>query len=171
VASPVNISLSLVNVFVAGMLAISAMMLPGLSGSFMLMLAGLYEPILNALKSFQLDIILSFMLGASIGILAFSHVLSFLFRRFPFQVYALLTGVMLGSLNRIWPWQVITQFRINSHGEQVPMLSQSVTPWHYAEVYAVEAHMAWALGFMIVGMLLVLIMSKLDGLLNSELKS
>lgn len=168
VASPIYIEVNPLNVFFAGLIAISAMMLPGLSGSFILMLAGLYVPILSALKALQMDIILSFMAGAVIGILAFSHLLHFLFNRFPLHVYALLTGVMLGSLNRIWPWQRVLEYRVNSHGEKVPMLSESISPWRFASENSHDPQIMQALFFMILGLLAIVFMSHLSGLLGSE---
>ncbi len=168
VASPIYVEAKPLNVFFAGLIAISAMMLPGLSGSFILMLAGLYVPILTALKALQLEIIMSFMIGAGIGILAFSHLLDFLFKRFPFQVYALLTGVMLGSLNRIWPWQHVLEYRINSHGEKVPMLSESISPWQFAQESAVDPQIIQAMFFLILGLATVFLMSHLSGLLGAE---
>ncbi len=167
VASPLYIPLNGVNVFFVAMLAISAMMMPGLSGSFTLMLLGLYQPILAALKAFDLSIILPFLAGAGIGIVAFSHVLSFLFHRFPTQIYACLTGVMLGSLNRIWPWQEVTKIRVGDSDEAVVMLSRSVSPAYYEQMSGESAHLVYALALMVLGALLVVVMSKLEGLLGT----
>lgn len=166
VASPIFISLSTVNVFFAGMFAICAMLLPGLSGSFMLMLFGLYAPILQALKDFNVEVIAAFMAGASIGILGFSHVLSFLFKRFPAQIYALLTGIMLGSLNRIWPWQEVLEFRVNSHGEPVPMLTQSIMPAYYQTMTGENPLVMYALLCALLGMVTIFLFSRLEGLMS-----
>ncbi len=164
-ASPVRIELSLPVALVAGALTISAMMMPGLSGSFMLMLAGLYTPILAALKALEFSVIAAFMAGAIIGVLAFSHILSFMFRRFPGQIYALLTGVMLGSLNQIWPWKEVIQFRTNSAGEQEPMLFRSVSPEYFSQINGEPHQLIYAVFFAFLGVVLVVSMSKLEGLL------
>lgn len=168
VTSPLYFPLTNWNIFFAGMIAISAMMLPGLSGSFILMLAGMYVPILSALKALQFEVIAVFMAGASIGILGFSHILSFLFAKFPLQVYALLTGIMLGSLNRIWPWQEVLQYRTNSHGEQTPMLTQSVSPAYFENILNQDAQLIWACVFMLLGVVVVWIMSHMEGLLSTS---
>lgn len=166
VASPVSISLTSFNVFFAGMFAICAMLLPGLSGSFMLMLFGMYAPILHALKVLNFEIIAAFMAGASIGILGFSHILSFLFKRFPAQIYALLTGIMLGSLNRIWPWKEVLEFRINSHGEPVPMLTQSISPAYYQTLSGENPFILYALLCALLGVAAILLFSRLEGLMS-----
>jgi len=173
VASPIYITLNPINVFFAGMFAICAMLLPGLSGSFMLMLFGMYAPILQALKTLNFEVISSFMLGASIGILGFSHILSFLFHRYPAQIYALLTGIMLGSLNRIWPWKEVLQYRTNSHGEQVPMLTQSISPSYYENITGNDAFLFYAVTCALLGMLAIFLLSRLEGLMSisPELKS
>jgi len=173
VASPTYISLTPVNVFLGGMFAICAMILPGLSGSFMLMLFGMYTPILDAVKAFNFEVIATFMAGASIGILGFSHILSYLFKRFPIQLYALLTGIMLGSLNRIWPWSQVLEFGINSHGEPVPILLQSISPSHYQALTGNDPYVAYAILCAAIGLLSVLLLSRLEGLMSvtAELKS
>ena len=171
VASPLYIQLTPVNTFFAGMLAICAMILPGLSGSFILLLIGLYAPIIQALKALNLEVIGAFMAGASIGILAFSHVLSYLFNRFPAQVYALLTGIMLGSLNSIWPWQEVTKYHVNRHGDQVPMLTNSISPQHFELINNVSAEIFGAIICALLGFVSIFLLSRLEGLLSVELQT
>ena len=92
-------------IFLCGVVAICAMILPGISGSFILLLFSKYEYIMSALAELKMSVILTFMCGAAIGITSFSHLLSWLFRRYHDVTVALLTGFMLGSLNKIWPWK------------------------------------------------------------------
>lgn len=169
VVSPIQIDLTKTNVFIAGMVAICAMVLPGLSGSFVLLLAGLYAPILQALKNLQWDIIILFMCGASIGILAFSHLLSYLFQRFPRQTYALLTGIMLGSLNKIWPWKEVLSYRVNSHGESIPFITQSISPAQFETINQSSAQLPSALICVFIGLMLVLVIDRLNLLLQKNL--
>ena len=100
----------------AGMIAISALMLPGISGSFMLLLLGLYATIINGLKSLiteqdltQVLPIALFSLGALIGLFSFARVLSYCFKRFRQSTMAVMIGVLIGSLNKLWPWKKITR--------------------------------------------------------------
>jgi len=102
--SPRSAELSLAYVFFSGAIAICAMILPGLSGAFILLLLGVYEFILNALLAFDLPYILVFMLGCGVGLLSFSRVLSWLLRSHHQLSYAFITGMLLGSVSALWPW-------------------------------------------------------------------
>jgi putative membrane protein len=103
--TPRSAELSHIYVFFSGAIAISAMILPGLSGAFILLLLGVYEFILGALLGFDLPYILAFMLGCGVGLLAFSRVLSWLLRAHHELSYGFITGMLLGSISALWPWQ------------------------------------------------------------------
>lgn len=120
IASPTSIEASYLNIFLAGSVAICAMILPGISGSFILLLMGLYAPVLSAIKAFQLDIMLIFALGAGLGLMLFSRLLSWLLEHYKNAMFSLLTGFMLGALLKIWPWKETISFRENSKGLNVP---------------------------------------------------
>lgn len=103
--SPRSAELSLLYVFFSGAIAISAMILPGLSGAFILLLLGVYEFILNALIGFDLPYIAVFILGCVVGLLAFSRLLAWLLKSHHQLSYAFITGMLLGSVSALWPWQ------------------------------------------------------------------
>lgn len=92
--------------FLSGMLAICAMILPGISGSFILLLLGMYEPILAAVKQGSWSLLALFVAGCAVGLLSFVHLLKWLLARFHDPMMGLLAGFMLGSLNKLWPWRV-----------------------------------------------------------------
>ena len=114
--------------FGAGMIAICAMILPGISGSFLLLMMKQYERIVDALTSFDLEVILTFSSGAVLGLILFSKVLAWLFKKFHDVTIALLTGIMFGSLNTIWPWKEVLETRVNSHGDTVPLVQVNILP-------------------------------------------
>ena len=120
IASPSSIEASYLNIFFAGSIAICAMILPGISGSFILLLMGLYAPVLAAVKGLQLDIMLIFAVGAGIGLMLFSRLLSWLLHHYKDLMFSLLTGFMLGALLKVWPWKETISFRLNSKGLEVP---------------------------------------------------
>ncbi len=91
-------------IFVAGFIALCAMILPGISGSFMLVIMGQYAYILSAVVHLDLPVLLTFIAGGICGLMSFSRVLSACFRRYPFQTNAVLIGFMAGSLRTVWPW-------------------------------------------------------------------
>ena len=92
-------------VFLCGVVAISSMILPGLSGSFVLIIMGNYALVLGAISSFSLGVLVPLGLGCAFGLVAFSHLLAWVFKRVPDQTLALMTGFVLGSLVVIWPWK------------------------------------------------------------------
>jgi len=114
--------------FLSGVIAICAMILPGISGSFILVILGKYEQVLGAISDRNFLVIFIFGLGALVGIAVFSRVLSWLFKKHHDIIVALLTGIMIGSLRKVWPWKETISTRLNSHGELVPLVEQNVIP-------------------------------------------
>lgn len=109
-------SSSLLYVFVCGMIAICAMILPGISGAFILILLGAYEQVLDALRSVQMDIVLVFALGCAVGLLSFAHFLGWLFYYYRQRTYAFLVGMLAASLIVLWPWR-----QLQESGRGVPV--------------------------------------------------
>lgn len=105
-ARPEQLPLEAHWLFLGGSLAICAMILPGLSGSFILLMLGLYEPVLDAIKAFDFMVLLWFAAGCGLGLLSFVRVLNFMLERFYQAVLAFLSGLLLASLTVIWPWKV-----------------------------------------------------------------
>lgn len=142
-------------IFLSGSIAITAMILPGISGSFILLLLGKYEFILNAVKDFQIGIIVIFAIGCVVGIISFSNVISWLFRNIPNATMALLTGFMIGSLNKLWPWKEDIETRLNSAGEEVPFIEKSITPATYSQITGEPNQLLWVIIFATAGFLLI----------------
>ncbi len=160
--STTSIEPALTNVFFSGMLAICAMILPGISGSFILLLLGMYSYILGAVKNFDLLILGVFSLGCVAGLLCFSKLLSWLFSHYKNITMALLTGFLLGSLNKVWPWKETLTTRLNSHGEQVADLQQNVSPFDYQLITGIDASLLLAMLLAVIGAALVLGLEKLS---------
>ncbi len=145
VASPVTWGHDPLSIFAAGAIAICAMILPGISGSFILVLMGLYPAILLAVKQLDLSILLVFAGGCLFGLLAFARLLSAALQRFRDVTLALLTGIMLGSLNKVWPWKQTLSWRTDSHGVDVPLMQENVSPWQFADLFQTDAQLMPAL--------------------------
>lgn len=144
----------------AGSIAICAMILPGISGSFILLLMGMYSHILNAVRQFDWLALGATALGAGIGILCFSHVLSWLLHRYHDRILALLTGFLLGSLNVVWPWKYAISFYQNSQGEELPLQQANVFPWDYFSVSGVSPSTLHCIILAICGFSVVLLLEK-----------
>ncbi len=144
-------------VFIAGAIAICAMILPGISGSFILVLLGAYKSVLEAVNDRDFKTILVFMAGAVVGLLTFSKVLKWLFKNHKNLTLAVLTGFIIGSLNKIWPWKETLTWRINSRGLKVPFNQQSISPFSFDE----DPQLIMAIAFAVLGFVLILGMEKL----------
>ncbi|WP_027124570.1 DUF368 domain-containing protein [Gelidibacter mesophilus] len=172
--------------FFAGALAICAMILPGISGSFILVILGAYKTLSDALSIFDFKKITIFAAGAVIGLLSFSRVLKWLFNNYKNTTLAVLTGFIFGSLNKIWPWketltvlekatgQTVPVSNITEYGtlevyqrqinnfETLKMVSEkSVLPLHYSEInQAIDPQIAMSIVLMVVGFLTIFILEK-----------
>ncbi|MBU3012975.1 DUF368 domain-containing protein [Polaribacter vadi] len=153
----VSESSSSLYILFAGAIAICAMILPGISGSFILVLLGAYKPVLDAVNDRDFKTILVFMVGAIVGLLSFSKVLKWLFANYKNYTLAALTGFIIGSLNKIWPWKETLTWRTNSHGIKVPFNQQSISPFSFDG----DAQLLPAVILAIFGFALILIMEKL----------
>lgn len=157
--------------FLAGFIAIIAMILPGISGAFILLLLGAYKSIMSTINEFR-DGILSldwelfsaaffkifiFGMGAIFGLKVFSRVLNWLFKNHKDLILATLTGFMIGALNKIWPWKEVLEYRINHSGEKVPFLEKSISPNHYPG----EPLIWYALALMLIGFLTIFLLEKI----------
>jgi putative membrane protein len=142
--------------FVAGAIAICAMILPGISGSFLLLVMGQYERIIGAVNEKDFLIIIVFGSGCLVGILAFSRVVSYLLKHYHAVTIGVLSGFMVGSLNKIWPWKEILSYQISAKGEQIPMVTKNILPQNYLETSGQEPLVLYAILAFLFGILLVL---------------
>lgn len=163
VASPMQWGTDPLSIFLAGAFAICAMILPGISGSFILVLLGLYPFILAAVKGLDVAVLGLFASGCLVGIVSFAGLLRWLLVRWRDLGLAFLTGLMLGSLNKIWPWKETLTWRLDRHGEQVPLLQANLLPGRFAEVTGQDPQLWLALLLAMAGIVLVLGLEWLAG--------
>lgn len=153
-ASSDNVGLSFL--FFSGVVASCAMILPGISGSYILLLMGVYSVVINAITEKEYVVIAVVGIGVILGLLSFSRVLKWLFTKFKSQMLAVLTGIMLGSINKIWPWkQTITTY-IDRYGEEKPLLESSILPSSYNG----DSQLLWAVLLAVVGFGLILLLER-----------
>ncbi|KLV04186.1 membrane protein [Photobacterium aquae] len=155
VLHPLTLEPTYFNIILSGSIAICAMILPGISGSFILLLLGMYAPILGAAKSLDIITLGLFASGCVIGLLSFSHVLSWVLRHYRDIALTFLTGLMIGTLSKIWPWKETLTWRTNSSGEQVPLLEQNLSPFHFEQITGQPAFIGYAIMAMLLGIALV----------------
>ena len=162
----------------SGFIAIIAMILPGISGSFILILLGSYAVILGALTDF-IDALLVwdvailkvavfqlilFGLGCILGLKLFSKGLKWMFTYYKALTLSLLTGFMIGSLNKIWPWKTVLTTRIDRHGEEVPLLEKSILP----NAYDGDPQIGYTILLAILGFLIIFMLERLSGTKHND---
>ncbi|MFR9554547.1 MAG: DUF368 domain-containing protein [Rikenellaceae bacterium] len=148
-------------ILLSGSIAICAMIMPGISGSFILLLMGKYQYILGALSEVNIPVILLFVGGAAVGIICFSHLLSWLLRSHHTATVSLLTGFMIGSLNKVWPWKETIQTTLNSHGEVIPLVERNVSPAQFEALSSTPSHLLLAVAMAVVGFLTIYIIERI----------
>ncbi len=141
--------------FFAGSLAICAMILPGISGGFILLLLGAYKPALDALHDKDIKTIILLISGAVVGLLTFSRLLKWLFDSYRAVTLAVLTGFILGSLNKIWPWKKVIESEI-INGKLKIIQEESVSPFTFQE----NPQLLLAVFFSIIGFLVIVLLEK-----------
>ena len=144
-------------IFIAGAIAICAMILPGISGSFILIILGAYKTLSDAIHDINLKKIALFACGAVFGLLSFSHVLKWLFKHYHNITLAILTGFIFGSLNKVWPWKETLSWYTNSKGIETPLLQESVSPFNFNG----DNQLALAIFLMVLGFLTIFILERL----------
>jgi len=171
IAAPAQGPDTLWYIFICGAIAICAMILPGISGSFILLLMGAYHTVLTAVSELNFKLIITFMLGAVVGLFSFSRLVKYLLDKHRAIAISLLTGFLAGSLNKVWPWKTNILTRTNSKGNVVAYLDENVLPQNYSQVSESDAllgltqkdpNIVLAIILMIVGFLLVFGMSKVS---------
>ncbi|MDE2888503.1 MAG: DUF368 domain-containing protein [Gemmatimonadota bacterium] len=142
--------------FICGIVAISAMILPGISGSFILVLLGKYEYLLAALNDRDLFTIFVFASGAAVGILSVARVLAWIFKRHHDVTIAALTGLMAGSLRKVWPWKAEISPPPELGGAGVPLMQINVLP------QSIDGDLAVATGLALAGFAIVVVLERLS---------
>jgi len=170
IAEPIGSPDSIWFLFLAGFIAIIAMILPGISGAFILLLMGAYTTVIRIITQLtegistldtnlilnSLGKILIFGLGAIVGLKLFSKVLNWLFKHHKNLILAVLTGFMIGALNKIWPWKEVLQYRLNHAGEEVPFLERSILPQNFDG----NPQIILAVAFAIIGFLTIFLLER-----------
>lgn len=165
IARPVSSPDSYWYLFLSGFIAIIAMILPGISGAFILLLMGSYETVIRTINTFREGLTTAnseiltqallklgvFAVGAVIGLKSFSKILHWMFEHHKNTTLTLLVGFMVGSLNKVWPWKEVLETRINSHGEVVPYIDKSILPQNFdGDPKIVMAIVLAILGFVLI---------------------
>jgi putative membrane protein len=156
IAPAIALEGSHITMFFAGTIALCAMILPGISGSFILVLLGLYPVFINAIANVELDILVVFACGGVIGLMLFSRLLSWLLQHYQSMIIAMMCGFLIGSLNVIWPWKLVTDSVLSQSGKTIVLASQNLLPDQYLQLVGQDPLTSVCVLAAIIGLLLVL---------------
>lgn len=171
-ARPAAFSDSTWFLFLAGFVAIIAMILPGISGAFILLLMGAYTNVIGTVSDVTEGLaagdwnlvgksalkLFVFALGAITGLKVFSRILNYMFKHYKNITLAVLTGFMIGALNKIWPWKEVLQYRTNHKGVQVPLIEKSILPSDFSG----DPKLIWALVLIAAGFLTIFLLERIS---------
>ena len=157
----IQMPLTPLGIFFAGSIAISAMILPGISGSFLLLLMGVYQPIIAAVVNLELVTLALFALGCGVGLIFFSKLLQRLLAVAEKATMATLFGFLLGSLVILWPWQVTVSSVVDRHGDIRAVQTLPVSPTYYAQQVG-DSMLLMCIGGFIVGVVAVRLLMSLS---------
>lgn len=168
--NPANENSSFIYLIICGVVAICSMILPGLSGSFVLILLGNYRLLINAIGNLRIDILLPIIIGAGVGLVAFSHLLSWIYKKYRNETISTLTGFILGSLAIIWPWKNSfdtegTIIPINKYGAYIDNnqnILVDIKPFGYKQVFpeSFDSVVILSLMLIIIGVVSIWLMEK-----------
>jgi putative membrane protein len=146
---------SIFYLILSGSLAICAMILPGISGSFILVLLGMYQIVLNAVHQREFNKLFFIIIGAVVGLLTFSRILKYVLDHYRNSTLALLTGFIIGALNKIWPWKEVLEI-LQIDGKVIVLKDKSISPFQYVG----DNQIVYAIALASFGFLLIILLEK-----------
>lgn len=161
ILSPTQTPDNLFFVFLAGAISICALVLPGISGVFILLLLGKYQAMVMALSEFNILVIFIFIIGCILGLIGIARLLTRAINNYPQVHLAVVSGFMMGALNKIWPWRKVMEYATNSKGDQIAVFDKSILPWDFLSETGKDPQLFQAILMMALGVLIVVVIEKI----------
>lgn len=154
--------------FLSGMTAGATFLVPGVSGAFMLMFFGKYQYILTSFGSLEIGVIIFFIAGVIIGIVLITRFIASMLTNYFNPTVAVFAGLMIGSLNKIWPWREVLEYATTIQGKRIPAFDKSILPWRYLEITGKDPEIFYAILMMATGVFMVVIIEKIAARLKTR---
>ena len=155
--------------FLAGIMAGSSFVIPGVSGAFILMFIGKYQYILTSFGSLEIDVIIVFIAGGILGLTIIARFIARLLTVYYNATVALFAGLMIGSLNKIWPWREVYEYATTIQGKRIPAFDKSILPWRYLELTGKDPQVFYAILMMALGVFMVVLIEKIAARLKTKI--
>ena len=163
--SPDNVFTALIS----GIISAMSLVLPGVSGTYVLILLGKYTYILTGFITLKLLVILFFVTGSLIGLILVSRFIRWMLAHYHSVTVALLSGLTIGALNKLWPWRNVIEYATTGLGDRVPAYDQSVLPWEYVTITGKDPQVFVAILMMAIGIFLVVLFEKVATRLKTKI--
>ena len=154
--------------FLGGILAGSTFVIPGVSGSFILIFIGKYQYILTSFDSLEADVIVLFLGGGILGLILIARFIAHLLTGYYNATVGLFAGLMIGSLNKVWPWREVHEYATTLQGKRIPAFDQSILPWRYVEITGKDPEVFYAILMMAAGVFMVVLIEKIAARLKTK---
>lgn len=162
--TPQNMALA----FLSGLIVGGTFVVPGVSGAFILMFFEKYQYILASFGSLDLAVMIFSVAGGILGLLIFARFIAYLLSHYFNATTALLAGLMIGSLNKIWPWREVIEYATTIEGKRIPAFDKSILPWRYLEITGKDPQVFYAILMMALGVLMVVMIEKITARLKTR---
>ena len=166
--SPVSIPDNLFSATLVGVLAGGTLVIPGVSGVFILVFFGKYQFILTSFGTLERDIIAFFVAGGILGVFVFARIIAAMLTRHFNASVAFFAGLMIGSLNKIWPWREVFEYATTMQGKRIPAFDKSILPWRYMELTGKDPQLFNAILMMALGVFMVVLIEKITRRLKTR---
>lgn len=167
-SAPVTLPDNLLFAFVSGMLAGGTFVVPGVSGAFILIFFGKYQYILTSFGSLESDVIAFFVSGGILGLVVFARFIAAMLAKYFNATVAFFAGLMIGSLNKIWPWREVFEYATTMQGKRIPAFDKSILPWRYLELTGKDPQIFYAILMMALGVFIVVLIEKIAARLKTK---
>jgi putative membrane protein len=166
--SPISIPNNHFSACLVGVLAGGTLVVPGVSGVFILIFFGKYQFILTSFGTLERDIIAFFVAGGILGVFVFARVIAAMLTRHFNASVAFFAGLMIGSLNKIWPWREVFEYATTMQGKRIPAFDKSILPWRYMELTGKDPQLFNAILLMALGVFMVVVIEKITRRLKTR---
>ena len=160
---------NLLMAFVSGALSICSIILPGISGAFILLLLGKYQYILTSFIDLNIAVIAFFLTGCLVGLYFASRIIRWMLAHNQSVTVALLAGLSIGALNKLWPWRNVMEYTTNGLGDRIPAFDKSILPWDYLAVTGKDPQVFQAILMMALGVFTVVLIEKVGARLKTKI--
>lgn len=167
-SSPIAFPDNLLFAFVSGVLGGSTFVVPGVSGAFILIFFGKYQYILTSFGSLESDVITFFVAGGILGLVVFARFIAAMLAKYFNATVAFFAGLMIGSLNKIWPWREVFEYATTMQGKRIPAFDKSILPWRYLELTGKDPQIFYAILMMALGVFIVVLIEKIAARLKTK---